>query len=189
LGHDLAIGETHAHFTVEPVKSKKEGTRERLRLSIGTARDRAIASKSWEDNEEKALESQLTEILIEMLIGAETSYRNSLIRHREWIIERKAAAEAELKRQQEEGERKARELQERLARQRIGRLLWQAKALDRASQIRTYVETVLSKLSELPVARADFDRWADWARQEADRIDPVKNGTITRAINEVLDGD
>jgi hypothetical protein len=36
----------------------------------------------------------------------------------------------------------------------------------------------------MPVARADFDRWAMWARQEADCLDPVKNGTIAQAINE-----
>jgi hypothetical protein len=27
--------------------------------------------------------------------------------------------------------------------------------------------------------------WTEWARQEADRIDPVKNGTIARAIEEL----
>ena len=143
----IKIGESHTYFTIEPVKSKGEGT-ERLRLSLGMARDRAIASKSWDDNEEGALESKLTETLIEMLVGAETSYRNSLIRHREWIIERKGAAEAELRRRQEETERKARELDEKLARERIGRMLSQAKALDRANQIRTYVETVLSRIAQ-----------------------------------------
>jgi hypothetical protein len=42
--------------------------------------------------------------------------------------------------------------------------------------------------ARLAVARADFDRWAEWARQEADRIDPVKNGTIMQAVNEHPDG-
>jgi hypothetical protein len=171
-------------FTIEPIKSKKEDQNERLRLAFGMARDRASASKFWEDSDESSLEDRLTEVLVEMLLSAEASYRNGLVRNREWIIERKAEAEAEIKRRKEEAERKARELQEKLARERIGRLLSQAKALDRANQIRTYVESARLRAPEIPIAQADFDKWAMWARQEADRIDPVKNGTIARAIEE-----
>ena len=180
----ISVGESHIHFTVEPIKSKKEEKRERLRLAFGMARDRANASKSWEDSDEGSLDDRLTDVLVEMLVGAEASYRNSLLGHREWIIERKAAAEAELKRRKEEAEREARELQEKLARERISRLLAQAKALDRANQIRSYVESVRERAAETSIARADFDQWAMWACQEADRIDPVKNGTIVQAIRE-----
>ena len=168
----ISVGESHIHFTVEPIKSKKEERRERLRLAFGMARDRANASKSWEDSDEGSLDDRLTDILVEMLVGAEASYRNSLLGHREWIIERKAAAEAELKRRKEEAEREARELQEKLARERVSRLLAQAKALDRANQIRSYVESVRERAAETSIARADFDQWAMWACQEADRIDP-----------------
>ena len=94
----IPVGELPIHFTVEPVKRKKEEKRERLRLAFGMARDRANASKSWEDSDESSLDDRLTDVLVEMLVGAEASYRNSLVRHRDWTIERKAAAEAELKR-------------------------------------------------------------------------------------------
>src|SRR6185503_1915551 len=152
--------------------------------AFGMARDRARANKFWEDNDERSLEDQLTDIVVEMLVSAEVSYRNSLVRNREWIIERKAAAEAELKRRKEEAERKARELQEKSARDRIAHLLAQARALDRADQIRAYVESARSRVAETSLAQADFDRWAMWARQEGDRIDPVKNGTIAEAIRQ-----
>jgi hypothetical protein len=183
----ITIGESHIHFTIEPIKSKKESQRECLRFAFGMARDRASACKFWEDSDESTLEDQLTEILVEMLVGAEASYRDGLVRNREWIIERKAEAEAELKRRKEEAERKARELQEKLTRERIGRLLSQAKALHRANRIRAYVESTLLRAAEMPIAPADFDKWATWARQEADRIDPVKNGTIALAIKEHSD--
>jgi hypothetical protein len=183
----ITIGESHSYFTIEPIKSKKEGQRECLRLAFGMARNRSSASKFWEDNDERSLEDQLTDVLLEMLVSAEASYRHGLVRNREWIIERKAAAEAELKRRKEEAERKARELQEKLARERIARLLSQAKALDRANQIRTYVEFALLRAAEMPIAQAALDKWAMWARQEADRIDPMKNGTIARAIKEHSD--
>ena len=183
----IIIGESQIHFTIEPIKSKKEDHKERLCLAFGVARDRASASKLWEDREEISLEDQLSDILAETLISAEIRYRDSLIRHREWIIERKAAAEAELKRRKEEAERKTRELQEKLARERIERLLGQAKALERANRIRAYVDSAVLRAAEMSIVQAEFDKWAMWARQEADRIDPVKNGTIARAIKEHSD--
>jgi hypothetical protein len=180
----IAIGESHTYFTVEPINSRNEGQKGRLRLALGTTRDQGSVGQSWEDNDDGPVGNRLTEVLVAMLVGAEASYRRGLVHNRDWIIERKAAAEAELKRRQEEAERQARELQERLARERLARLLSQAKALDRANQIRTYVETVLLQVDEMRIAPADLDRWAAWAREEADRIDPVKNGTIVQAAKE-----
>ena len=123
----------------------------------------------------------MTEIIVTMLVSAEASYRDGLMRHREWIVARKASAEAELTRRKEEAERKTRELEEKLARERIAHLLAQAKALARANQIRAYVASART-LTEAAIARANFDQWANWAEQEADRIDPVKNGTLGEAI-------
>jgi hypothetical protein len=57
----------------------------------------------------------------------------------------------------------------------------------RANQLRVYVESALLRTAEMPITQSDFDKWAMWARQEADRIDPVKNGTIARAIKEHSD--
>jgi hypothetical protein len=148
------------------------------------ARERASSSKFWEDGDETSLDDQLTDVLVAMLVSAEASYRNGLVQNRDWIIERKAAAEAEMKKRQEEAEREARELQQKLARERIAHLLAQAKAFDRANQIRAYVESALLRVTETSIARADFDRWATWARQEADRTDPVKNGMIAEAIRQ-----
>jgi hypothetical protein len=183
----ITVGESHVYFIIEPVKSRKESKRERLCLALGMAWDQKNPSTYWEDGEESTLEDQLTEILVAMLIKAERSYRDGLIRHRDWIIERKAAAEAELNREKEEAERKARESQEKVERERIGRLSAQAKALDRANQIRAYVESTLLRADEMPIATADLTKWATWARKEADRIDPVKNGTISLAIQEHSD--
>jgi hypothetical protein len=180
----ITSGESHVHFTVEPVITKKEQKRERLRLAFGMARERASSSKFWEDSDETSLDDQLTDVLVAMLVSAEASYRNGLVQNRDWIIERKAAAEAELKKRQEEAEREARELQQKLARERIAHLLAQAKAFDRANQIRAYVESALLRVTETSIARADFDQWAVWARLEADRTDPVKNGMIAEAIRQ-----
>ncbi|WP_157874614.1 hypothetical protein [Streptomyces sp. AcH 505] len=180
----VTVGKSHTNFAVEPTVSKKESQGQHLRLSFGLARDRAKASKFWEDRDGSLLEDQLTDVLAEILVNAEASYRTGIVRHREWIIERKAAAEVEIRRQKDEAERQARELQEKLATERIGRLLSQAKSLNRAEQIRSYVESVRSRVTEMPIARVDFEQWASWAQREADRIDPVKNGLIVQAIGE-----
>lgn len=178
----ITVGSCHNAFTIEPIKSNREGKKEHLRLAFGEPRSRAPATKYWEDSDSHIVEDHLTEVMVEMLMQAERSYRNGLVHHREWIIERKAAAEKELLCRKEETERKERELQERLARERIATLLSQAKALDRANQIRAYVDAVLTRSAEL---LGDMTAWVGWARQEADRIDPVKNGTIAKAIEEL----
>ena len=138
----------------------------------------------WDDAK-LSLEDQLTEIMIEMLVAAETSYRASLVRHRDWIIERKADAEAEIRRRRDEAERKAREREAKLARERIGRLLTQARALDNADRIRSYVDAALARAAELPIAAEAISEWAAWARAQADSIDPVRNGTVAIAIQEL----
>jgi hypothetical protein len=56
----ITIGRSHVYFTIEPIKSRKEGQKERLRLIFGTARDRANANKFWEDDVKSPLEDQLT---------------------------------------------------------------------------------------------------------------------------------
>jgi hypothetical protein len=191
----ITIGQTHICFTIEPVKAKTAEKKERLRLAFGMARDREHATKFWEDTAAHPLEERLAEVLVEMLVSAEAAYRERLVRQREWIIERKAEAEAEIKRRQEEAARKARELEEKLARERIARLLSQAKALDRANQIRSYVDAALCRAAELRVLSEAMEEWAAWARQQADSIDPVKNGTFTavvqglRGAKSILDAD
>ncbi|MQA65209.1 MAG: hypothetical protein GEU76_04800 [Alphaproteobacteria bacterium] len=178
----ISIGETYVQFTIEPIETQKGGKRERLHLAFGTAGDKGTRGHFREDDTEGPLESRLTEILVEMLVVAEVRYRESLVRHRKCIIGRKAEAEAELVRRREEAERKARELEEKAARERIQRLLREARALELAERIRAYVRSASARIAELSIKPDDFRRWADWARQEADRIDPVRNGTIRQAI-------
>jgi hypothetical protein len=102
----------------------------------------------------------LADILAAILVKAEASYRDRLVGYRDWIIERKASAAAELQRRKDEAERKTRELAEKAARERIARLLAQAKALERANQIRAYVDTAMSRARETAATPADVEQWA-----------------------------
>ncbi len=183
----IIVGESHIHFTIELFKSRQEPKTEHLRLAFGTVEGRTAAERTWGDNNEAPLEGQLTEILIGMLVDAEANYRKRLVEHRNWIIERKAAAEAELKKRKDEAGRKASELKNQLKGERIGRLLSQAKALDRANRNRAYVALALGHAAEPLRARAELAQWATWAREQADLIDPLKNGKIAEAVGEHAD--
>lgn len=178
----LDVGESYVPFTVETVASKKEQKKARLQLAFGRARERGGDSRVWEDGDDARLEDQLAEVLVQMLVAAETQYRDHLREKRERLIEGKAEAEAELQRRKDEAEREARALAEKQARERIARLLAQAKNLARANEIRAYVEATLLRMGEITASPEDLGHWAVWARQEADRIDPVRNGTVDAAI-------
>ncbi len=180
----ITISSCDIRFTIERYQPKKEAKSEKLRLAFNEGREKPDAAKNWEDNDEYSIEGQLSEILAAMLVRAEASYRQSLVSHRDWIIERKIDAEAELKRRKEEAERKAKEARERLERENIGRLLAQANALDKANRIRTYVQTARLKAAEATISFERFEKWASWANKEADRIDPLQNGLLLRTIAE-----
>ena len=51
----ITIGQSHVQFTIEPVKTKREERRERLRLAFGMARDRENAKQFWQDNDQTRL--------------------------------------------------------------------------------------------------------------------------------------
>jgi hypothetical protein len=132
----MKVGDHYISFTIEPTASKSEQKNDHLQLTLGPARNRSKSDRSWLDTEERALHDQLTDILTEILVSTEIAYRDGQVRHREWMISRKTEAQAEIKRRAEEAERKARELAEKRAQQRVDLLLSQAKAFDRANQIR-----------------------------------------------------
>jgi hypothetical protein len=69
-------------------------------------------------------------------------------------------------------ERKERERQEALERERVARLLADAERLRQADAIRAFLADVGRRLSsEAGVER--YDAWSAWALAQADRIDPT----------------
>jgi hypothetical protein len=101
---------------------------------------------------------------------------------RQWLIDRKAEAQAELVRRQIQVEQESREREQRLARERVARLLTQAKMIERADRIRTYATAIVSRADRIRASAEQVAQWAAWARQEADRINPSLNGTLVAEI-------
>jgi hypothetical protein len=81
--------------------------------------------------------------------------------HREW--------DEQERRQKEEAERQRRE------KERLDHLHSAAEQWQQAKLLREYIEAV--EQNEGPVSTgSDLERWLAWARNEADRIDPLTEG-------------
>jgi hypothetical protein len=183
----ITVGSTRMPFAVksigsQPAESSKQAARERLRLSLYAGHSEGSARKIWEDMGRASLEEQLADILVELIVTAEVFHREASLKHHDWLVRRRGELEAEERQRKIDEERRACELRAKEERERVERLLAQSEALRKAEAIRAYVEIVIVRSGELGARRADLDRWAMWALNEADRIDPVKNGIIVQAI-------
>ena len=167
-----------------PISKAAAGKKGRLRLTIdGSPRP----VDCWEDGESGTLESRIDMIVVGILVAAESSYRYGVLRRHQWILDEQRAREERAARQAVERARQERELRERQAQERIERLLHQAAALDRADTIRGYITRVPQRTGELGLSAKEVQVWASWARREADRIDPVRNGAIEGAVREIAE--
>ena len=183
----VTVGDVSISIAIDPVPVKSvklptAGSREPLRLTVGGYQ---VAHDSWDDSDEVPLESVLGPVVVRMLVAAELRHRAYALEHRDLLVKQRAEAEEALRRETAERKQKARELLEKLAQERVDRLLSQAAALDRSETIRLYVEHVRSRRSEINAEGHSVEKWAVWALDEADRIDPVKNGMIDQAVAEI----
>jgi len=188
----VMVGNQRVSFSLDSVSAENQLQRERagysfdargehdkMYLALTNWRFPEKSCRSWQDGKGDALEKHMREIVTELIVAGEESYRQGLIQHREWMIKRKADL-LEKKRQAEiEAERKRLERQARLEQRRIDHLLGQADALHRAGQIRAYVTTIrdVNKTAPQPMSDEELDSWAEWALAQADRIDPVASGS------------
>jgi len=124
----ITSGKQHVYFTLEqPIlkgrydRPNPEGTT--LTLAFGSPGHPTSPDLIWKDDDKAKLEVYLRDIVIAILVQAEKQHRDGAVRHREWIIERKAQIQKDLEREKLERQRKERELRERQAKERIEALL------------------------------------------------------------------
>jgi len=180
----VRVGHQQVGFELAPVREKQRRKEEqspepdRLRLIIPGWLNRGEARASWEDCEDSKIEDHLTEIAIELLVTGESLVREGALHSHEWRIKLKAELEERLRRERQEAERRERERLAALQQARVDRLLKEADALRMARDIRTYIEEVRREnlRSQNPYHVEDVERWAAWAHQQADAIDPVRTG-------------
>lgn len=192
----IRVGDQHVSFTLDTTSQKPnqwgeisirtKGDSSRMRLSMGRDHSSPEQGQLWEDRGRSLVEHRLKEILIEIILAGEFQYRNGCQRHYEWAVEQKSRAIEDLRKKKEEQERLERERIIELEQNRGDRLLAGASALKRATEIREYVEQVVQRCAaERGLAgKPELEVWTKWAREQADRIDPVSGGQFLLSIND-----
>jgi hypothetical protein len=161
LDHPDAKPDRDGHFRT------REGFADVLRLAItGTG-------KVWADTAESALESHLAEIAIELLVAGEAQLRASAQDDYERACRRRLEFEEKLAAQKAEAIRLARDLAVKAERERRRNLLRMAAEHRKAEQIRGLIEEVVRLRGADPSQAEGVAKWAEWAREVADRADPT----------------
>ena len=131
---------------------------------------------NWADEKGVPLEKQLRQIVVGLLVAAEWAYRENLNRQHTYLVERKAQVIEDRKRRIEEAAKKERDRVERVAQKRLEALLQEVSQWRLALEVRAYVQARLAS----PVATEDLQDWANWALNEAEHLDPLKQGSRSK---------
>ena len=180
-GITVTCGAQHVHFTLEPPVLKGRYDRPNpdastLALMYGLpGHHHAPHEFIWQDNGTDKIEHHLREIVVALLVTAEIQHRKYAASHRQWVIDRKEAIRKEHEREKAEQIRKERELKEQREKELISALVQQASDLQTADAIRAYVRSMLSRPVNPGIPPNKIEAWAEWALQQADRIDPSKS--------------
>jgi heme-degrading monooxygenase HmoA len=131
----------------------------------------------------------LTDIVVVLIVQGERDYRQSALSHYEWVLKRRQEMRDKIQRKLEERERLKQEYRIRREKQRIRGLLRQAMDFRKASDIRGFVEHIRVLHHVAETEPSDFLVWTNWASEQADKIDPLKNGQLLAHMKEAMDDD
>lgn len=133
--------------------------------------DIAVASrirKRWSDSNKSQLEENIGEFINSAILVAQVLKEERLNREeerRKWIDERKREEEEEKRRKEEET--------------RLHNLEMQAEQWAKSRQLRAYIRAVEREVARIEIDeefRARFVRWLSWAKEHAERLNPIKRG-------------
>jgi len=187
----ISVGHQHVRITLDRQGTRQQNSRSRsaedlddfLELAILDGCRREEVRKSWQDNASAAIEKQLTEIAVEIVVAGELQYRESMQSHYKWQIERRECRRREEIQRKLEAERAERERQLKLQAARLKRLQEGAESHRKANDIRSFVAAVIAAPND-KVDPETVKRWREWALAEADRLDPLVTGQIWEQIEE-----
>ena len=174
------------------MKGKNADMENRLSIIAGMIPDQSQEIlRRWDDPPEGRLEALITDVAVDLVVLVEEQFLAGRIRRHEWRLKHREDCIEKVRLARLEAERKERERREALEQARIDRLLHDADQLQKAQLIRQYVAEVGRHLEAAPHPSADaFKEWSGWALAQADRIDPVRNGSfLERIADEDLDDD
>jgi hypothetical protein len=127
--------------------------------------------QTWQDGENQPLEYRLHEILKVLPNARDTS-----------IAQRKAQAEAERHRQEEQRRRWEIERRQREEQQRFEVLEKQAALWVRSQNLRAFLEACEQKLMLTSAGGTREVTWLKWALRWIDQLDPLENGQVEALV-------
>ncbi len=179
---NIAVGDESVHVHLELIDEgkrvrKKQGRpSDRFQLTIkeGWLSNEKV-QHVWEDSADEKLETMLREIAEEVVLAGERHYRAKKEYRYQWALERKQELEEKEKQRIETEQRLERERLEKLRQERIQRLRDEASEHRQACDIRQYIDRVLelTETSSSPEEQGQIMKWAEWARAQADDLDPI----------------
>jgi hypothetical protein len=135
------------------------------------------AQRSFADTAEDRLEAQIDEISVAILSAAESDYRVAALQHYRWCLDRRRDAERDARERRTKARKLLRQRREAREDERRRLLYAQADAWRTARDIRGLVGEVMAQ-AEAAGSAGRVANWADWARAEADALDPLLNDTL-----------
>lgn len=191
--HSIFIGNMPVEFTLDRVGQSYGGRRsgavvsvkeERLCLTLSQYEPPKDLRIRWEDEEDRPLEDQITDVIVGMAIAAECFYRQWIDRQIEWERQRREQAEREARKRKEDDERRERERLAALKKAQIDSLVEEAELWRTARHIREYVSAVLNTVTDVdPPGLAE---WHKWATAVAAEIDPIVSGRARKSIRKLV---
>ncbi|WP_274627571.1 SH3 domain-containing protein [Arvimicrobium flavum] len=138
--------------------------------------------KTWSDRPHDPVEGHATDIVVSVIVFAEMNYREGEINHHRWLVQHKQQLIEDRRKRHEEAIRAAAEARVKAEKARVDRLLGEASTFRQAQDIRAYVEAARRASADTadPVPQTKFEAWAQWAHENADRIDPVLSRAFLR---------
>lgn len=191
--HSIFIGNMPVEFSLDRVGQVHGGRRsnavvpgkeERLCLALGRYEPPRDVRLRWEDEEDRPLEAQITDIIVGMAVASEQFFRQWIERQIEWERQRREQAEIAARKRKEEEERREQERVAALKKAQIDNLVEEAERWRTARYIREYVSAVLEEVTDLEApGLAD---WRRWATAIAEEIDPIASGRAAEAIRKLI---
>jgi hypothetical protein len=195
----VTVGDEIVRFTIDPPGTDRTDPRARptraasdskiLQVELSWYQPPAEIRVSWMDSATQPLEEQLTDVAVGLIVAGEWLYREGLIRHRNWLVDRKRELAEKARREAAERQRKEREKILKREQARREKLLSDAENWNKATLVRQYVHAVLEEPRSSDAATA-ANRWAQWALAEADRMDPLRQSVdhLLAMLSETGDG-
>jgi len=179
----VTVGHQGVKIEIERVhssRSREDKPRERLKFSITGHRGERM---SWIDDDEQPLEARLSTIATEIIVAGELQYREHEVWVYDNVIRRREELKQEAIRRQAELEKAERDRILKLEAARLKRLTESAENHQRATAIRSFVQSVIEASADQTDPER-VQRWKLWALSQADKIDPLATGTIWDDVSD-----